>query len=55
MLFRTGEFPSGKMWCSPTSADLHSKMTVEDYEFGVQNKRSMISLFSCKHSKVPPL
>ena len=28
----------------PTSAGLDSKMTVEHYKFGVQNKRSMILL-----------
>ena len=55
MLLRTGKYPGGKAGCSPTSAGMHSEMTVKYYEFSVQNKSSMILLFSCRHSKVPPL
>ena len=55
MLFRTGKDPSGKTWCSPTSAGLDLKMTVKDYEFGAQNKRPTILPFSSRHLKVPSL
>ena len=40
---------------SPTSAGLDLKMTVKHYDFGVQNKRSMILPFSSRRSKMPPL
>ena len=55
MLFRTGNYTSEKMGCSPTRANLDLKMTVKHYEFGTQNKRPTILSFTSRHSKVPSL